>query len=89
MPHEFDGIGQLWMKDADIEGQSMGRQQADAFDEIGLQAKVRGLRLQQSPDALDQWNTGQFREIVVDFFPLFERRVGHDPANPVVPPGQS
>ena len=89
LPDEFDRVRQLRVEDADIEGQPVGRQKPDPFDEPGLQAKVGVLGLQQAANALDQGNGGQGLEILLDRHAPFERRVGHDPADPAVLPGET
>ena len=67
----------------------MRRQQPDAFNEPGLEAEISVLGLQQAADALDQGNGGQRLEIFVGRRAPFERRVGHDPADPAVLPGKA
>ena len=86
---ELDHVRQLRVKDADVEGQPVGRQQADAFDESRLEAEINGFRLQQAADALDQRHSGQGLEIFTDRRAPFKRRVGHDPANTAVLPGKA
>ena len=54
-----------------------------------LEAEAGVLGLQQAADALDQRNGGQGLEIFVDCRAQFERRVGHDPADPAVLPGKT
>ena len=89
LPDEFDGVRQLRVEDADIEGQPVRRQQADAFNKPGLKAEISVLGLQQAADALDQGNGGQGLEIFVGHRAPFERGVGHDPADPAVLPGET
>ena len=72
LPDHLDHIRHLMMKDADVEGDVMGRQQFQAFDELRPDAKIRiGLGLDQAPDGAQELVLAQFFEVRLDGAGLF------------------
>ena len=82
----FDGVGHLWVMDANVEVQSILGQQLHAAQEIRAQAKVDiWFKLNDAADALDTRIGGQLLQRRTGGLAQFQRRPRDDSLQPAVP----
>ena len=83
--HHFDGVGHLWVMDANVEVQSIFWQQLYAGDKVRAQAELDiGLELNDAADALDARIGGQLLQRWTDRSAELKRRPGHNALQPAV-----